>query len=387
MRRRPGAAPGVTGVARLDRRTARLASRLNPGDIAVIDHVDLDKITAETLLAAKPAAIVNAQPSISGRYPNLGPELIVSSGVLLLDAVGPEVFGAVKEGTRIRVAGDTVFVGDHAVAQGDLQDAGTLSEQMAAANAGLSAQLEAFAVNAGEVLGRERELLLEGAGLPVLRTKLAGRHVLIAVRGHDYEADLKRLKHYIREYHPVLVGIEGGADALLDAGYQPDLIVGDMDAVSEGALLSGAEVIVRANPDGRSPSLPRVQDLGVDAQPVATALSGEDLGILLADHADADLIVTVGTHATLNEFLDKGRAGMASSFLTRLRVGSRLLDADGVSRLYRNRISAWALLLLVVAALVAIIAVLIVADQGNTYIADVKQWWNNVVDWVQGRFS
>jgi len=387
MRRRSGTLPGLGGVARLDRRTARLAARLNPGDIAVIDHVDLDKVTAEALVAAKPAAIINAQPSISGRYPNLGPELIVASGILVLDAVGPEIFAAVKEGTRIRIDGDTVHVGENPVAHGMLQDAGTIAEQMAAANAGLSAQLEAFAVNTGEFLGRERELLLEGSGLPTLRTAMTGRHVLVTVRGYDYAEDLRKLKHYIREYKPVLIGIDGGADALLDAGYKPQLIVGDMDAVSDAALLCGAEVVVHAYPDGRAPGLPRVQDLGIDAATVPTSVTAEDLAILLADAAAAELIVTVGSHATLNEFLDQGRGGMASSFLTRIRVGSRLLDADGVARLYRNRISVFALLMLVVAALAAIVVVLVVADKGNPYLSDLKQWWDDAIDWVQGRFS
>jgi uncharacterized membrane-anchored protein len=387
LRRRANGLPGVSGVARLDRRTARLAGRLNPGDIAIIDHVDLDRVAAEALVAARPAAVVNAQPSISGRYPNLGPDVIVSHGIPLLDNVGAEVFAAVKEGTKIRIDGDTVFVGDTPVARGTAQDERTVAGLMVEAKSGLSAQLEAFAVNTAEFMGRERGLLLDGVGIPEIRTPLAGRHVLVVVRGYDHAADLKALKHYIHEFKPVLIGVDGGADALLEAGHRPHLIVGDMDAVSDAALLCGAEVVVHAYPDGRAHGLPRVQDLGVDAITFPTSATSEDIALLLADDKGAELIVTVGTHATLTEFLDKGRTGMASAFLSRLRVGGKLVDAKGVARLYRTRISAAALTLLVIAALIAVVAALAVSDTGRTYLNNVDSGWNDFVRWVKDLFS
>jgi uncharacterized membrane-anchored protein len=386
LRRRTNGLPGVSGVARLDRRTARLAGRLNPGDIAIIDHVDLDRVAAEALVAARPAAVVNAQPSISGRYPNLGPDVIVGSGIPLLDNVGGEVFAAVKEGTKIRIDGDTVFVGDTPVARGTAQDERTVAGLMVEAKSGLSAQLEAFAVNTAEFMGRERELLLDGVGIPEIRTSLAGRHVLVVVRGYDHAADLKALKHYIREFKPVLIGVDGGADALLEAGHRPHLIVGDMDAVSDTALLSGAEVVVHAHPDGRAHGLARVQDLGVEAITVPTSATSEDIALLLADDKGAELIVAVGTHATLTEFLDKGRTGMASAFLSRLRVGGKLVDAKGVARLYRTRISGAALTLLVIAALIAVVAALAVSDTGRTYLNNVDTGWNDFVRWVKDLF-
>ncbi|HEU5005510.1 MAG TPA: putative cytokinetic ring protein SteA [Jatrophihabitantaceae bacterium] len=387
LRRRSDGLPGVSGVARLDRRTGRLAGRLNPGDIAIIDHVDLDRVAAETLVAAKPAAVVNAQPSISGRYPNLGPEVIVGNGIPLLDNVGSEIFAAVKEGTKIRVDGDLVFVGEMPVAKGTAQDTHTVAALMVEAKSGLSAQLEAFAVNTAEYMSRERELLLDGVGVPQVRTHFAGRHVLIVVRGYDHVRDLKELKHYIREFKPVLVGVDGGADALLEAGHKPHMIVGDMDAVSDAALATGAEVIVHAYPDGRAPGLPRVQDLGIDAITFPTSGTSEDIAMLLADEKGAELIVAVGTHATLTEFLDKGRAGMASTFLTRLRVGGKLVDAKGVSRLYRNRISSAALLILVIAALLAVAAAIAVSDPGRSYLTNFDHSWRDFVRWVQDLFS
>jgi uncharacterized membrane-anchored protein len=387
LRRRADALPGVTGVARLDRHTPRLAGRLNPGDIAIIDHVDLDRMAAEALVVAKPAAIINAQPSISGRYPNLGPQLIVSHGILLLDNVGAEIFASVKEGTKVRVDGHTVFVGETPVVTGTVQDIETVKDLMIEAKSGLSSQLEAFAVNTSEFMGRERRLLLDGEGIPEVKTRFAGRHAVIVVRGHDYERDLKSLKHYIREYKPVLVGVDGGADALLEVGLKPHMIVGDMDAVSDAALGSGAEVVVHAYPDGRSPGLARVQDLGIDAITFPTSGTSEDAAMLIADASGAELVVAVGSHATLTEFLDRGRSGMASSFLVRLRLGAKVIDANGVSRLYRNRISGAALLLLVIAALVAVVAALAVSDAGRTYLDSLQHDWDNVVNWIQDKFS
>ncbi|HEX4700354.1 MAG TPA: putative cytokinetic ring protein SteA [Mycobacteriales bacterium] len=379
--------PGVVGVARLDRRTKALTPRLNPGDVAIIDHVDLDRVSADALVTAKVAAVVNASPSISGRYPNLGPEIVVSAGIPLVDGVGPQVFAAIKEGTRVRVDGGAVFIGEERVADGTAQDQGLIAEQLVEARAGLSTQLEAFAANTMEYMKRERALLLDGVGVPEIRTKFEGRHALVVVRGYDYKEDLAALRPYIREYRPLLVGVDGGADALRDAGYTPDLIVGDMDSVSDDVLRCGAEVVVHAYPDGRAPGLSRVQDLGVEAVTFPAAGTSEDVALLLADEKGAALIVAVGTHATLVEFLDKGRGGMASTFLTRLRVGGKLVDAKGVSRLYRSRISTRALLLLVLAALVAIGAALAVSDAGRTYLDLLVDKWDSLVFWIQGLFK
>jgi uncharacterized membrane-anchored protein len=386
-RTRPDGQSGVSGVARLDRRTKRLVTRLNPGDIAIIDHVDLDRVAAESLVAAKVAAVVNAQPSISGRYPNLGPDLLVGSGIPLLDNVGNEVFAAVKEGMRVRVDGDTIYIGDQPVAQGTAQDSESVTAQMTEAKSGLSAQLEAFAANTMEYMRRERALLLDGVGVPEVRTKFEGRHVLVVVRGYDYKADLAALRHYIREYKPVLVGVDGGADALQEAGYKPHVIVGDMDSVSDEVLTSGAEVVVHAYPDGRAPGLARVQDLGITAVTFPAMGTSEDIAMLLADEKGASLIVAVGTHATLVEFLDKGRGGMASTFLTRLRLGGKLVDAKGVSRLYRSRISSAALLLLVLAAFIAIGAAMAVSEAGRTYLDILGDKWDRFVDWLQELLS
>src|SRR6266536_2128260 len=379
LRRSRGGLGGVSGVARVDRRTKRLVGRLNPGDIAIIDHVDLDRVAAESLVAAKVAGVVNAQPSISGRYPNLGPDLLVASGIPLLDNVGNQVFAAVKEGTRVRLDGDTLFVGEQPVATGSEQDVGSITAQMAEAKSGLATQLEAFAANTMEYMKRERALLLDGVGVPDVRTKFENRHVLVVVRGYDYKEDLAALRHYIREYKPLLVGVDGGADALREAGYKPDMIVGDMDSVSDEVLEIGAEVVVHAYPDGRAPGLARVQDLGIDAVTFPALGTSEDIAMLLADEKGASLIVAVGTHATLVEFLDKGRGGMASTFLTRLRLGGKLVDAKGVSRLYRHTMSGSSLLLLVLSAIAAMASAVAVTTVGKAYLGVAAEWWDNLM--------
>ncbi|MDQ6650368.1 MAG: putative cytokinetic ring protein SteA [Actinomycetota bacterium] len=385
-RNRQPALPGVSGSARLDHRTKHLTSRLRPGDIAVVDHVDLDRVSADALVHCKVAAVVNAAPSISGRYPNLGPEVLMAAGVPLLDSVGGAVFTAVGENDTVRLVDDTLYIGERPVATGSRQTEETVAAAMAEARAGLSIQLEAFAANTMDYLRRERDLLLDGVGVPEIRTNLSGRHVLIVVRGYDYRQDLAVLKHYIREFRPVLIGVDGGADALRENGYTPHLIVGDMDSVSDEVLRCGAEVVVHAYPDGFAPGLARVQDLGVDAVVFPAAGTSEDVAMLLADEKDASLIVAVGTHATLVEFLDKGRAGMASTFLTRLRLGGKLVDAKGVSRLYRSRISARSLLLLVLATLVTMIAVVAVSSAGHAYVELVADKWHSFLFWLTGLF-
>ncbi len=378
--------PGILGTARLDRRTKRLTGRLHPGDIAVIDHVDIDRVSADALVTAKVAAVVNAAPSTSGRYPNLGPEILLAAGIPLLDAVGDTVFGEVTDGETVRLDGDTLYSGERAIAVGTQQDEESISASMAEARAGLATQLEAFAANTMEYLLKERDLLLDGVGVPEIRTKLEGRHALIVVRGYDYREDLRVLRPYIREYRPVLLGVDGGADALVEAGYRPDLIVGDMDSVSDEVLRCGAEVVVHAYADGTAPGLQRVQDLGVHAITFPAAGTSEDVAMLLADEAGAELIVAVGTHATLVEFLDKGRQGMASTFLTRLRVGGKLVDAKGVSRLYRSRISSWSLVALVLATLVTMSAAIYASSAAQAYGDLLGDAWASFWFWFRDLF-
>lgn len=389
-RRRSADLPGLRGVVRLDRRTKNLTKRLGPGEIAVIDHLDLDRVSAEALVAREAAAVVNVRPSISGRYPNLGPQILLDAGIPLVDAVGDGLFDAVREGETLRIDDGVVYrdtdAGTTEIASGTLQTARSVGEQLAAARAGMSSQIEAFAANTMEYLRKERDLLLDGVGVPDVGTVLDGRHVLVVVRGYDYREDLAMLRPYIREYRPVLIGVDGGADALLDEGLKPDMIVGDMDSVSDDALRSGAELVVHAYPDRTAPGLERLDKLGLPGVVFPATGTSEDIAMLLADDKGASLIVAVGTHDTLVEFLDKGRAGMASTFLTRLRIGRKLVDAKGVSRLYRRRIPAWTLGLLLVAGVLAVLAALTSTPTGEAYLEVVRSWWDRFVFWLQGLF-
>jgi uncharacterized membrane-anchored protein len=380
LRRTRSVEPGsLSGIARLDRRTKRLVGRLRPGDIAVVDHVDIDRVAADSLMAVGVAAVLNAKPSISGRYPNLGPEVLIAAGIVLIDDLGEDIFDHLSEGAEISIEGDTVLLHGEPVATGVRQDADTVAVAMADAREGLSVQLEAFAANTMDYLKQERELLLDGVGVPDVQTSITGRHVLIVVRGYDYKADLDVLRPYIREFKPVLIGVDGGADALVESGYTPDMIIGDMDSVTDDVLRCGAEVVVHAYPDGRAPGLERVRQLDVAAITFPAAATSEDLAMLLADDKGATLIVAVGTHANLVEFLDKGRGGMASTFLTRLKVGGKLVDAKGVSRLYRQNISGSSLLLLVLSAIAAMASAVAVSTVGKAYLAVVSEWWDNLV--------
>ena len=372
---------------RMDRRTKNLVERLRPGDVALIDHQDIDRVAAEALVAARPSAVLNAAASISGTYPNLGPEIIVSAGIPLIDEVGAELFEIAKEGDRVRVEGNVLLRGDVPLAAGRLLDTPLVIAAMDEARFGLSEQLESFIENTLEYLRKERELLLDGVGVPEISTDLSDKHVLIVVRGYHYREDLAALRPYIREYRPVFIGVDGGADAILEAGYKPGLIVGDMDSVSDKALTSGAEIVLHAYRDGRAPGLERIRRLGLDCAVFPAAATSEDIAMLLADDKGAKLIVVVGAHVNLVEFLDKGRSGMASTFLTRLRVGGKLVDAKGVSRLYRSQISTGSLLLLIGAAVITLVGTVAVSPWAGAYWEVLRGYWDNFVFWVQGLFS
>ena len=377
---------GIVAPVRVDTRTKNLVTRLQPGEVAVIDHLDIDRVAAESLVARRPAAVLNAARSISGRYPNLGPEILVAAGIPLLDDLGPDVM-SLREGRKVRVDGANVYDGQSLVAQGTLQDADLVAAAMVEAREGLSVQLESFATNTMDFLRRERELLLDGVGVPDISTKLEGRQVLVVVRGYHHKEDLATLRPYIVEYRPVLIGVDGGADAIIEAGWKPDIIVGDMDSVSDRALLGGAEIVVHAYRDGSAPGLARVAQRGAKHVVFPAAGTSEDIALLLADDKGAELIVAVGTHATLVEFLDKGRAGMASTFLTRLRVGGKLIDAKGVSRLYRQRISNVQLTLLVLAGLLALGVALAVTPAGQTFFGLVAARFDDWFSWIASLFG
>ena len=386
LSRQSRALPGVTGVARVSRRSDTLLGRVGHKDIVVIDHTDIDRATADALVKAGITGVVNAAESISGRYPNLGPEILVASGIILIDGVGEKIFGRLKDGAKIRLDGGNVYAGEEPIAQGTEQTPESIADLMIEAKTGMSAQLEAFAANAIEYMKRERTLLLDGVGIPEISTDLTDRQVLLVAASADTKAQLKSLKKYISDFRPVLVGVDGGADALRAAGYKPALIIGNPETIDSETLRCGAEVIIPAHTDGHAPGLERLQDLGVGAVTFPASGSTEDLALLLADGRDASMIVTVGMRTTLIDLLDRGNGSTASTFLVRMRVANKVVEAPAVAALYRSRISWWVVTLLILAAALAMVVALMVSDVGGSYADLVRQWWFELVDWVKGLF-
>ncbi|MDN5899553.1 MAG: putative cytokinetic ring protein SteA [Brachybacterium sp.] len=379
----------VTGIARLGKRTKDLTKRLQPGDIAIIDHEDIDRVAAEALVERAPVAVLNVAASTSGRYPNAGPRILVDAGIVLVDELGESVFEAIRDGQSITVAREEVLLADAVIAHGTRQDDATVTASLDVAREGLSEQLELFAENTMEYMLRERDLLLDGIGAPDVRTRMDGRPVLIVVRGYHYKEDLATLKPFLRENRPIIIGVDGGADAVIEAGFHPDMIIGDMDSVSDRALRGGSELVVHAYRDGRAPGMERLAELDLSEDAISFPASGtsEDIAMLLADEKGASVIVAVGTHGTLEEFLDKGRAGMSSTFLTRLRIGSKLVDAKGVSRLYRQRISTFQLVLLALAGLAALAVALWATPGGQALVQILGARLDGILSWFTMLFS
>ncbi len=384
LSRTNGSRPGVVGTARVDRDVDRLLRRVCPGDIVVLDVLDLDRITADALVDAEIAAVVNASPSVSGRYPNLGPEVLVANGVTLIDETGPEVFKKVKDGAKVRLFNGGVYSGDRRLIRGTERTDQEIADLMQEAKSGLVAHLEAFAGNTIEFIRSESPLLIDGIGIPDVDVELRHRHVVV-VADEDHAADdLKRLKPFIKEYQPVLIGVGTGAEVLRKAGYRPQLIVGDPNELSAEVLKCGAQVVLPADADGHAPGLERIQDLGVGAMTFPAAGSPTDLALLLADHHGAALLVTAGHSANIETFFDRSRQhSNPSTFLTRLRVGEKVVDAKAVATLYHNRISGGAIALLILTMLISVIVALWVSRTDALVLHWVVEYWNQFTLWVQ----
>lgn len=379
---------GVVGTARAERRQGGLPHRLNAGDIAILDHADLDRRTAMALVDAQVVGVINAAPSISGRFPNLGPEILVSAGIVLIDGVGGQFLRQVKNGTKLRLDRGRIFAGRREIGKGAEQDADSVADRLIEAKAGMSAQLEAFSANTIEFLRRERMLVIDGLGVPELTVSMKDRHVLVLAPGYTHADDLRRLRWYVREYHPVLVAVDSGADTLCRAGYTPSVIVGDPDSIDRRTLTCGAEVVIPAHLDGHAPGLERVQDLGVAAVTFPATGNPEDLALLLADAQDASLVITVGFQATLHEFLDRGRSGSnPSTFLTRLKLGNRLVDGAAVAALRRGPTPAGAIVFLIVAVLMLVCVALLVSGLGDAYIEVFAELGKVAETYLRGLFT
>jgi uncharacterized membrane-anchored protein len=362
-----------TGTARLDRRTKHLVRRLGPGDVAIIDHTDLDRASAEELIDSGVRVVVNVAPSQSGRFPNPGPLLLVRGGVRLIDAPGAPLFDEVGDGEYVTVRGASLFRNGTCLASGKTLDVGQLEATLAEQRARVTDALEVFAENTLQYLREEGRLLAEGVNFPPLQTRFRERHALVVARGPGYKRDLAIVRPYVRDFKPVLVGVDGGADALLQAGMKPNVIVGDMDSVSDEALRCGAELVVHAYRHGEAPGAARLERLGLEYGVVSAPGISEDMALLLSYEKGAELIVAVGTHFNLIEFLERNRAGMSSTFVTRLKVGEILIDAKGVSRLVSRQVGLWPLILFAAAGLGAIVVAVVASPALRHFIGLLSQ--------------
>jgi uncharacterized membrane-anchored protein len=359
--RRNGSRPDapVEGTARLGERTKHLVKRLHPGDVAVIDHVNIDRIAAEELIEAGVAAVLNASPSSDGKYPNAGPLMLARAGVRLIDAPDSGLFELLSDGDRLVIDGGTVKIADQEVLRGRVLGEAELELQLQEQRQRIDEALAEFAENTVAHVREETDLLTGAIDFPPTRASFRDRHVLIVVRGERHRRDLKALRAYIRDVRPLIVAVDGGADGVIEAGMKPDIILGDMDSASDRALACGAELVVHAYPDGRAPGCERLVEAGLPYTVVPAAGTSEDVAMLMAYEKGAALIVSVGAHFNLIEFLDRKRGGMSSTFLTRLRIGERLVDAKGVSRLYNpsSNLAPFALFGLAFAILLTILII------------------------------
>jgi uncharacterized membrane-anchored protein len=380
-RRRTHAPPDhgrpITGPVRLGKRTKDLVKRLEVGEVAVIDHADLDRVAAEDLAASGVVAVINVARFSTGSYPNDGPQIHVQSGVVLIEAVDEPLFDQLDDGDIVRLEEGDVRLGNEVIAHGERPSPDDIESRLGDLRTQIDRALADFAVNTLEHVQEERELLSGEIPLPDTRTRFSGRHVLIVVRGPDYREDLNALRAYARDVRPLIIGVDGGADAVLERGMKPDVILGDMDSATDKALRCGAELIVHAYPDGRAPGRERLQEAGLDHLVIPAAGTSQDVAMLLAHEKGASLIVSVGAHFNVTEFLDKNRAGMSSTFLTRLRVGETLVDAKGVSRLYRPGLGKLGVAMFL-GAFVFLLVIVILASPGLDNVTELL--WIKIKD-------
>jgi uncharacterized membrane-anchored protein len=379
--RRNGARPEapIEGAARLGERTKHLVKRLRPGEVAVVDHVNIDRIAAEELIEAGAVAVLNASPSSNGRYPNAGPLMLARAGVRLIDAPDADLFGLLRDGERLRIDGGTVSVGETEVLHGRVLEIAELERELQEHRDRIDEALAEFAENTVAHVREETDLLTGSIDFPPTAASFRDRHVLIVVRGDRHRRDLKALRAYIRDMRPLIVAVDGGADGVLEAGMKPDLIFGDMDSASDEALRCGAELIVHDYPDGRAPGCERLEAAGLSHTAVPAAGTSEDVAMLMAHEKGAALIVSVGAHFNLIEFLDRKRGGMSSTFLTRLRIGEKLVDAKGVSRLY-NPSSALAPMLLFALAFLVLLTILVITSPALNDVFELV--WLKIRIWL-----
>ncbi len=352
----------IKAPVKLDKKTKDLIKRLDPGDIAIIDHDDLDEVAANSLVDKKISAVINCGKSISGRYPNLGPGIISKANIPIFDIDKYDLFNKLEDGNIIEIIDEKILVKNELIGEVELLSKDKIEKLSKLAEENIDIELEKFIKNTLDYANKEKGFILGNLKIPTISTQIKGKHVLVVVRGQNYREDLSTIISYINEVNPILIGVDGGGDALLEFGFTPHIIVGDMDSVSDKCLKKCKEIIVHAYPDGRAPGMDRIKSLGLDGISLPAPGTSEDIAMLLAYDKGADLIVAVGTHSNMIDFLEKGRKGMASTFLVRMKVGSKLIDARGVNELYKSSIKSKHILGLIIAGVIPIIIIMLISN-------------------------
>ncbi|SNR87015.1 Uncharacterized membrane-anchored protein [Anaerovirgula multivorans] len=352
----------IRAPVKLDKKTKNLVNRIHEGEIAIINHQDIDEIAANSLVNKKVLAIINCQQSISGRYPNLGPSILEKAKIHIYDVQQGDLFTKLNDGDMITLQDEKVILNGDVIATLEKLTLDKINNLLETAEKNIESELEKFIDNTLTYAHKEKYFILGNLEIPTIKTLLYNKQVLVVVRGQNYREDLSAIMPYIKELKPILIGVDGGGDALLEFGLIPDIIIGDMDSVSDECLTSCREIIVHAYPNGDAPGLDRIQGLNLTATVFPAPGTSEDIAMLLAYDQGADLIVAVGTHSNMIDFLEKGRKGMASTFLVRLKVGSKLIDARGVSKLYKSTLKMKYIMWLFVAALIPIIITIFISQ-------------------------
>ncbi len=349
----------IKGILQKDKSTKDLAKRLKPGEIAVIDHRDIDEIAALSLKDTRIRAVVNLDKSISGKYPNKGPSILHEAGIIIFECKDKGIFDIIEDGEELSIEKEELIYKGEVIAKCEQLTKSKIDDSLQVGYDNIENELDDFIDNTLHYAKKEKELVTGDIEIPKVKTNFKNRHALVVVRGKDYKKDLSAVRNYIGEVNPVLIGVDGGGDALLEAGYTPDIVIGDMDSVSDKCLKSSGEIVVHGYPNGEAPGLERIESLGLDSVLFPSPGTSEDIALLLAYSNEVDLIVAVGTHNSMIDFLEKGRKGMASTFLVRLKVGPKLIDAKGVNELYKSSLKPKYMIGLGLAALLPVIVIVL----------------------------
>ncbi|MFS1512238.1 putative cytokinetic ring protein SteA [Chengkuizengella sp. SCS-71B] len=334
----------LQGTVQVDKITKHLLMTIKPKQIAVIKHQNIDEIAARDIVRSKVKVVINADETMTGSYPTKGPLILLNAGIPILE-IAKDFFKLFSNGQMVKIHSSHIYVGKNQIPFVMFTE-DKYKHLIKISYKKLPVNLNSFIDNTLQYAQKEKDFVVQSLEIPKLKTILTNKPVVIVVRGKDYRNDLLAIKDFVEDINPVLIGVDGGADALLEHGYHPHLVIGDMDSISNHALLAGSELIVHAYPNGDAPGLKRIQSLGLEAKKISAAGTSEDIAMLLAYEKKAEMIITLGAHSHMIDFLEKGRKGMASTLLVRMKIGDKLIDAKGVSKLYQRKVkfrSMWPL--------------------------------------------